>query len=144
MAMASPTKRRRRDRGDGSGSPAALTPGRWVRIFVVLGLSLLVAAHAGLTAFAEIARTRSPALAVRFTSDPLASVHLLENELRTAPNRIGSERTASVARGALRGQAIGSAPFRMLALHYAARREPERARAFAAFSERLSRRDLMT
>lgn len=142
--MARLTRPRRKRRRDDDGAGAATPPGRVVRNAVILGLSLLVAAHAGLMALAGAVRAQNPALIARMTSDPMAPVYLLDSELRTAPNRIASERAAAVARDSLRQQAIGPAPFRLLALHHLARREPRRASAFAAFSERLSRRDLMT
>ena len=121
-----------------------MAPGRLLRIGAVALLAILIAAHAGLTALAGVARARNPGLIARLTSDPLAPVHALDSELRTAPDRIGSDRVAAVAREALRGQALTTAPYRLLALHYLARQEPRRASAFAAFSERLSRRDLTT
>jgi len=141
--MASPTRNRRRHRR-GDAVRARLAPRQLVRIAVILLLTILVAAHAGLTALASVARARNPGLIARLTSDPLAPIHLLESELRTSPEHIQSDRMAAVARESLRRQAVSSGPYRLLALYYLARREPRRASAFAAFSERLSRRDLMT
>jgi hypothetical protein len=141
--MASPTRNRRRQRR-GEAERVPLAPARLIRIGVIALLAILVAAHAGLTALAGVARARNPGLIARLTSDPLAPVHALDAELRTAPDRIGDSRVAEVALESLRGQALSTAPYRLLALHYLARQDTRRASAFAAFSERLSRRDLTT
>ena len=144
MVMENPSRAKRRVSGGLRSGWLAGSPRRLAWLLVLLLGTCWLATLAGLGAFSQVMRGLDPALTSRITDDPIAPVLAIQAEMNASPNRISGPDVVGVANASLRAQAINNPALRLLAFQAAAVADGPRAARFAALSERLSRRDLLT
>jgi hypothetical protein len=115
-----------------------------LRVLVTSVCAFVLAAAAGMSAYAGVMRSKAPDKIPPILQDPLVPLAQWNEVVTANPQRIPETRTREVALAALRLQPLNASALRLLALSEDSQMRHERAAYLAGLSEQVSRRDLLT